>query len=170
MTDMVNDRELGALLELDETALTDLLATDYERVRQEARDEEARMLSYLADLREVLRLGSGAGVRVLRHWLDGACANERLSRTNASVYGATALYDYARDRMGDIALADPVSHVRMQLEGARRWACRSVSKMQPAPVCRAGSGPAHGNMEQGRENGGPGLEGPDRVKTREKNA
>ncbi|GFM36579.1 hypothetical protein [Desulfovibrio psychrotolerans] len=169
MTDMAKDRELGALLELDEEALTDLLATDYERVRREARDEEARMLSYLADLREVLRVDSGAGVRVLRHWLDGACANERLSRTNASVYGATALYDYARDRMGDIALADPVSHVRMQLEGARQWACRSMSKMQPAPVCRTGNEAARGNVARGRENGGSEPEGPDRVHTREKN-
>lgn len=116
------DAELGALLQLDESALTDLLETDYEDARAARRDEEARMLSYLADLRTVLRLDDGAGVRVLRHWLDAACANERLSRTNASVYGATALYDFARDRMADIALSDPVSHVRIQLEGARQWA------------------------------------------------
>ncbi|UZP67376.1 hypothetical protein N1030_17540 [Desulfovibrio mangrovi] len=116
------DTELKGLLELDEGALTDLLACDYASARNALRDEEARALSYLSDLREVLRLESGAGVRVLRHWLDAACANERLSRTNASVYGATALYDYARDRMADIALSDPVSHVRMQLEGARQWA------------------------------------------------
>lgn len=126
------DLEMKGLMELNEQALTDLLASDYANARNALRDEEARALSYLADLREVLRLESGAGVRVLRQWLDTACSNERLSRTNASIYGATALYDYARDRMADIALSDPVSHVRIQLEGARQWARGNMSKDVPA--------------------------------------
>lgn len=118
----LDDAELRNLLALDDAALTDLLDEDISLARDAARDDEARALAYLDDLREVLRMSSGAGVRVLRRWLDDACANERLSRTNASVYGATALYDYARDRMADIAMSDPVSHVRIQLEGAREWA------------------------------------------------
>ena len=99
---MTNDKELEGLFELSGTALEELIGDDIDAARVAARDEEARALAYLEDLQEILQLSSGAGVRVLRHWLDNACANERLSRTNASVYGATALYDYARDRMADM--------------------------------------------------------------------
>lgn len=120
------DTVLKGLLEANEERLTDLLDDDYAAARNVARNEEAKALSFLADLKEVLAISSGAGVRVLRHWLDAACANERLSRTNASVYGATALYDYARDRMAEVALADPVSHVRIQLQGAREWAAENI--------------------------------------------
>ncbi|WMW66726.1 hypothetical protein [Nitratidesulfovibrio liaohensis] len=70
----------------------------------------------------VLRTRGGAGVRVLRHWLDAACANDRLSRPEPAIHGAAALYDYARDRTAEIAMADPASLLRIQLEGARRWA------------------------------------------------
>ena len=151
------DTELKGLLELDEAALTDLLASDYACARNFQRDEEARALSYLADMREVLRLESGAGVRVLRHWLDAACVNERLSRTNASIYGATALYDFARDRMADIALSDPVSHVRIQLEGARQWSRTGMQQEKRAGgstgtgAARAGNArPAGLEADQGR--------------------
>jgi len=108
----------GALPDL----LTDLLGPEVEEARRIRREERTRLAAYLDDLAVVLRAGGGAGVRVLRHWLDAACANDRLSRPEPAIHGAAALYDYARDRTAEIAMADPASLLRIQLEGARRWA------------------------------------------------
>ncbi len=127
----LEDVELQALLGLNEEALTDLLAGEYEQDRRAMRDAEARTLSYLSDLRVVLRTDGGSGVRVLRHWLDAACANDRLSGAGARLHGAAALHDYARDRMAEVVLADPVSHVRIQLEGARLWARANLAGEGP---------------------------------------
>ncbi|MDR3045790.1 MAG: hypothetical protein LBU75_16260 [Desulfovibrio sp.] len=102
--------------------LTDLLGPEAEEARQARREETTRLAVYLDDLAAVLRTQGGAGVRVLRHWLDAACANDRLSRPEPAIHGAAALYDYARDRTAEIAMADPASLLRIQLEGARRWA------------------------------------------------
>ncbi len=102
--------------------LTDLLGPEVAEARQARRDEATRLAAYLDDLAMVLRTEGGAGVRVLRHWLDAACANDRLSRPEPAIHGAAALYDYARDRTAEIAMADPASLLRIQLEGARRWA------------------------------------------------
>jgi hypothetical protein len=102
--------------------LTDLLGPEVEEARRARREERTRLAAYLDDLAAVLRAGGGAGVRVLRHWLDAACANDRLSRPEPAIHGAAALYDYARDRTAEIAMADPASLLRIQLEGARRWA------------------------------------------------
>lgn len=102
--------------------LTDLLGPEVEEARRARREERTRLAAYLDDLAAVLRAGDGAGVRVLRHWLDAACANDRLSRPEPAIHGAAALYDYARDRTAEIAMADPASLLRIQLEGARRWA------------------------------------------------
>lgn len=102
--------------------LTDLLGPEVEQARRARREERTRLAAYLDDLAAVLRAGGGAGVRVLRHWLDAACANDRLSRPEPAIHGAAALYDYARDRTAEIAMADPASLLRIQLEGARRWA------------------------------------------------
>ena len=102
--------------------LTDLLGPEVEEARHARREETTRLAAYLDDLAAVLRTQGGAGVRVLRHWLDAACANDRLSRPEPAIHGAAALYDYARDRTAEIAMADPASLLRIQLEGARRWA------------------------------------------------
>lgn len=102
--------------------LTDLLGPEVAEARQARRDEATRLAAYLDDLAAVLRTEGGAGVRVVRHWLDAACANDRLSRPEPAIHGAAALYDYARDRTAEIAMADPASLLRIQLEGARRWA------------------------------------------------
>lgn len=102
--------------------LTDLLGPEVEEARRARREETTRLAAYLDDLAAVLRTQGGAGVRVLRHWLDAACANDRLSRPEPAIHGAAALYDYARDRTAEIAMADPASLLRIQLEGARRWA------------------------------------------------
>lgn len=102
--------------------LTDLLGSEVEEARRARREERTRLAAYLDDLAAVLRAEGGAGVRVLRHWLDAACANDRLSRPEPAIHGAAALYDYARDRTAEIAMADPASLLRIQLEGARRWA------------------------------------------------
>lgn len=102
--------------------LTDLLGPEVEEANHARREETTRLAAYLDDLAAVLRTQGGAGVRVLRHWLDAACANDRLSRPEPAIHGAAALYDYARDRTAEIAMADPASLLRIQLEGARRWA------------------------------------------------
>ncbi|WP_353115880.1 hypothetical protein [Nitratidesulfovibrio sp.] len=102
--------------------LTDLLGPEVEEARRARREETTRLAAYLDDLAAVLRTQGGVGVRVLRHWLDAACANDRLSRPEPAIHGAAALYDYARDRTAEIAMADPASLLRIQLEGARRWA------------------------------------------------
>lgn len=120
-SEMQTDSELQGLCELSEHDLSQLLAEDYGAEQARSADAEARMLSYLHDLREVLRLESGAGVRVLRMWLDEACVNNRLAR-DEHMRERVALLEYARDRMADIALADPVCHVRLQLQFSKEWA------------------------------------------------
>lgn len=121
---MQADEELMHLCELDGQELTDLLLEDYCLPEAADSSAETRMLSYLHDLREVLRLQSGAGVRVLRMWLDEACLNSR-SAGEQYIRERAALQDYARDRMADVALADPVCHVRLQLQFSKEWAAAS---------------------------------------------
>lgn len=118
---MQADTELQGLCELSEVELSRLLTEDYGVEHARSADAETRMLSYLQDLREVLRLDSGAGVRVLRMWLDEACMNNRLAR-DEHMRERVALLEYARDRMADVALADPVCHVRLQLQFSQEWA------------------------------------------------
>ena len=117
---MQTDTELQGLCELSEMELSRLLTEDYGVEHARSTDAETRMISYLQDLREVLRLESGAGVRVLRMWLDEACMNNRLAR-DEHMRERVALLEYARDRMADIALADPVCHVRLQLQFSQEW-------------------------------------------------
>lgn len=118
---MQADTELQGLCELSEMELSRLLTEDYGVEHARSADAETRMISYLQDLREVLRLESGAGVRVLRMWLDEACMNNRLAR-DEHMRERVALLEYARDRMADVALADPVCHVRLQLQFSQEWA------------------------------------------------
>jgi len=118
---MQADAELQGLCELSEMELSRLLTEDYGVEHARSADAETRMISYLQDLREVLRLESGAGVRVLRMWLDEACMNNRLAR-DEHMRERVALLEYARDRMADVALADPVCHVRLQLQFSQEWA------------------------------------------------
>lgn len=123
---MQTDTELQGLCELSEIELSRLLAEDYGVEQARSVDAETRMISYLQDLREVLRLESGAGVRVLRMWLDEACMNNRLAR-DEYMRERVALLEYARDRMADVALADPVCHVRLQLQFSQEWAATESS-------------------------------------------
>ncbi len=95
------------------------------------RTEQTRLAAYLEDLRAVLRLPGGAGLRVVHRWLNEACCFARLSLPEPHIYGAAALADYARDRMAEMALADPASHVRVQLAGARQWATDNIIHPQP---------------------------------------
>lgn len=118
---MQTDTELQGLCELSEKELSRLLTEDYGVEHARNADAETRMISYLQDLREVLRLETGAGVRVLRMWLDEACMNNRLAR-DEHMRERVALLEYARDRMADVALADPVCHVRLQLQFSQEWA------------------------------------------------
>ncbi len=107
--------------------LTDLLGPEVEEARRVRREERTRLAAYLDDLAAVLRAGGGAGVRVLRHWLDAACANDRLSRPEPAIHGAAALYDYARDRTAEIAMADPASLLRIR---GLAWA--AAARFSPA--------------------------------------
>lgn len=118
---MQTDAELQGLCELSEMELSRLLTEDYGVEHARSADAETRMISYLQDLREILRVESGAGVRVLRMWLDEACMNTRLAR-DEHILERVALLEYARDRMADVALADPVCHVRLQLQFSQEWA------------------------------------------------
>ena len=118
---MQADAELQGLCELSEMELSRLLTEDYGVEHARSADAETRMISYLQDLREILRVESGAGVRVLRMWLDEACMNTRLAR-DEHMRERVALLEYARDRMADVALADPVCHVRLQLQFSQEWA------------------------------------------------
>ncbi len=119
---MQADATLARLMALDGAGLTDLLAEETEAARQVAREAEMRFAAYLEDLTTVLAIEGGAGVRVVRHWLDAAGLGARLGQCGASLRGAAALHDYGRDRMAEVALADPASLLRIQLEGARQWA------------------------------------------------
>lgn len=119
---MHGDATLAGLMALDDGALTDLLAPEIEAAQVAARDAETRFAAYLDDLVAVLDLEGGAGVRVLRHWLDAAGAGQRLGRAGPALRAVAALHDYGCDRMAEVALASPASLLRIQLEGARQWA------------------------------------------------
>ena len=77
---------------------------------------------YLEDLRTIMRMPGGAGLRVLRRWLDEAQAYSPLSLPAPQIYAATALFDYARERMAEAVVADPVGFLRIHLAGVRRSA------------------------------------------------
>ncbi len=74
-----HDTALHGLLGMADGQLTDLMASEFALARQQAARSEARMLAYLDDLAAVLRMPCGSGLRVVRHWLDAACASERIS-------------------------------------------------------------------------------------------
>lgn len=131
MSQPASDVELARLMALDTQGLAALLQDELVLAHKDMQDRETRFAAYLDDLRAVLGIAGGAGVRVLRHWLDGACANERLSRPEPALYAAAALYDYARDRMAEVALADPVCLLHLQLEGARQWAATNTAENDP---------------------------------------
>jgi|GEM_PF-4541987 len=136
------DGMLEGLLGMDEQCLTDLMADEFALARKEAARSEARMLAYLDDLAAVLRMPCGSGLRVVRHWLDAACASQRISGTGQALPALAALFDYARDRMADVALADPASHVRLQIEGARNWAAaRNTGRITGKTEGNGGHGP-----------------------------
>ena len=84
-----------------------------------ARAAAERLALYLDDLREVL--GSPAGLRVLRRWLDCAWTfsltfggNEREGLRLA------ALSDYGKERFYEIAEAAPEACAQVMLEGLRQ--------------------------------------------------
>ncbi len=118
---LLNRHEAGTLAAQDLTTLTDLLGEEAHEADRESREFYTRLASYLDDLLHVLQMEGGAGLRVLRHWLDFAGANQRLLGSLVDLQAAAALHDYRQDRMAEIAMADPMSLVRLQLEGARQW-------------------------------------------------
>ena len=77
---------------------------------------------YFEDLRTVMRMPGGAGLRVLRRWLDEAQAYGAVSLPTPQIYAAAALFDYARERMAEAVVADPVGFLRIHLAGMRRCA------------------------------------------------
>lgn len=118
---LVSRHEAGTLAAHDLTTLTDLLGDEAHEALNENQDFQTRFASYLDDLVHVLHMEDGAGLRVLRHWLDLAGGSQRLLGSSLDLYAAAALHDYSQDRMAEIAMADPMSLVRLQLEGARQW-------------------------------------------------
>lgn len=111
---MSTDEELIAISALDDEALSQIINDEAGKLDA---DEEARNLAYMEDLREVLN--TPAGVRVLRIWLDMAVAFGTVFQTNANIYRAAALHDYAQDRLGEIMAANPRQGLKVLLEGAR---------------------------------------------------
>ena len=81
---------------------------------------EQAFLAYLDDLRTVLDEPSGAGLRVIRQWLDEAQGFSTIFAETPRIYAHAALADFARERMAEVALASPLSHVRIQLVGVRQ--------------------------------------------------
>ena len=116
----------------EEGVLAHILAPHLAREEEQAFTDQQRLSAYLADLRLVIRQPGGAGLRVLRHWLDESCAFARLHGPAPQIYATTALADFARDRMAEIALADPAGHLHVQLIGARQWA-RGMHLRERAP-------------------------------------
>ena len=110
-------REL--LLPLDLS--TEISAASEEKDGDEEAPERIRA-RYLEDLRAVLRMPGGAGLRVLRRWLDEAQAYGAVSLPTPQIYAAAALFDYARERMAEAVVADPVGFLRIHLAGMRRCA------------------------------------------------
>ncbi|WP_051257677.1 hypothetical protein [Desulfovibrio cuneatus] len=78
-----------------------------------------RYAAYLEALHMVLQLPGGVGVRVLLHWLEAADGFALLCQPAPQVFAAAALADYARERLAEIAQANPEAYVRMQFAQAR---------------------------------------------------
>ncbi len=108
--------------------LAETHAEDEPAGREEETPEEQRA-RYLDDLRAVMRLPGGAGLRVLRRWLDEARAYDSLSLPEPQIYAAAALFDYARERMAEAVVADPVGFLRIHLAGVRRCAGQSTPNL-----------------------------------------
>jgi len=85
-------------------------------------EDETRVRQYLEDLKEILRLPSGAGMRVIYRWLSLAYGWEKLSTGNSATYYLVGMYEWARARMADLAMADPKAFLKMELEGVREFA------------------------------------------------
>lgn len=126
---LVHRHEEGLLAAQDLTTLTDLLGEEASEACRESREYETRFASYLEDLGTLMRLENGAGIRVLRHWIDQAGGGQRFLGTSMPIHAAAALHDYRQDRMAEIAMADPMSLVRLQLEGARQWKMPYTAKV-----------------------------------------
>lgn len=116
---MSRDEELMGLMACDDAVLEAMLGTDDARLDP---DREVRAKMYMDDLREVLTMEGGAGIRVLRMWLEAAGMSSPVFVANSSIYKFAALRDYAQERMAEIVASDPKSGLRVMLEGARQAA------------------------------------------------
>ena len=103
----------------EHTVLTSILGDAYTALQQDAESKDTRFALLLEDLQQVLRIPNGAGLRVLRHWLDSANGFDQVFSPSVTIYAHAALTDYAKQRMVEIALADPESFLSIQLIAAR---------------------------------------------------
>ncbi|WP_051694149.1 hypothetical protein [Desulfohalovibrio reitneri] len=95
---------------------------------------ETEVERYLADLREVMELPSGAGMRVLWRLREAAGAGERLGGDPATLPGNAALADYVRDREAEMAVASPERFAQMLSLAARLWAAdHQAAVCEPQP-------------------------------------
>lgn len=128
------DSDTAMALELDITGITDFLDAEQAHAEQHIKVLQAHFTSYLSDLKSILILPGGAGIRVVRHWLDSAAMGQRMADIpdDSRLRAAAALHDYGHDRMAEIAMADPSSLVRIQLEGARQWGVTTSTHNVPS--------------------------------------
>ena len=106
----------------NKTFLPGLFGEEEELKRKLEELKDAKFNQYLEDLREVLRMEGGAGMRVIWRMLDKLQGFTPISATNSSIYGKAALSDMAKEILAEIVLADPRSHTQILLEGSRQYA------------------------------------------------
>lgn len=82
--------------------------------------EALRLERYLDALKQVL--STPAGLIVLRHWVDQSLGFASLFVNNSNIYKNAALADYSRDRMQEIAMADPRAFTDFIYQGYRNQA------------------------------------------------
>lgn len=99
------------------------IGTEYDleadRADRTLKEEVATEEQFLRDLREILRMDSGAGLRVFRRYIDISGLFGGVFVKDSRIYYRAGQIEFGQQMMRDITLADPRSSVRLQLVG---WA------------------------------------------------
>ena len=104
--------------------MSDVLTEEYETRDDDEKRRQAEARQYFDDLREVLRLESGAGKRVFRKLLERLGLFSRIFTGNSRTFYLAARVEAAQEVFQDLTMADPAGSVRVLMEGYRRRADR----------------------------------------------
>ena len=100
--------------------MSDVLKDEFQAQADVDAIREAEAHRYFEDLREITRLESGAGKRVLRRFLERLGMFSRIFTGNSRTFYLAARVEAAQEIFEDLTMADPAGAVRVLMEGYRR--------------------------------------------------